>query len=58
VEPPPEMATRGVETRYIEGVAMLSERSSLGEDHLLIILDTNKIFSEAETRTFQNMTTS
>ncbi len=41
IEPTPEMVTSGVDIRYIEGVAML-------DDQLLIVLDTDKIFSLEE----------
>ena len=52
IEPTPELVTSDVDARYIEGVAMLSAGAH-GKDHLLIILDTDKIFSESETRSIE-----
>jgi len=43
IEPTPEMVSSGVDVRYIEGVAMLTEQ-------LLIVLDTDKVFCAEETR--------
>lgn len=42
--PTPEIVSSAVESRYIEGVALLPDK------RLLILLDTYKIFSESETQ--------
>ncbi len=56
VEPAPEMTVSDVDARYIEGVAMLSSQQSGEEGQLLIVLDTNRIFSDAETKAFEQIT--
>lgn len=48
IESTPEMVTTGVEIRYIEGVAML-------EDSLLIVLNTDLIFSKEEHESMASM---
>jgi purine-binding chemotaxis protein CheW len=48
IESTPEMITTGVEIRYIEGVAML-------EDSLLIVLNTDLIFSKEEHESMASM---
>jgi len=49
IEETPEMVTAGVEQKYIEGVALLDS------EHLLIVLDMDKIFSREETASITSL---